>query len=323
MDTASAIIVRLELQIPVSGGAAPPILLGSGGIVQPGTQAPPAPVAAPAGVSPVARAMLAPRAAPTLPAGFKILNFDFPGQVAKVKAATGGTSGVICASGRALLAPPYNKRPKVTVRIYTDIFQNVPNEPEGGVELGETDSQGFWGIAELGTANCGATASDDVKNRFVVWYDYENVIPTAKEDAVFIGVRADTTDDCDVRLRTPPPAMAGIPTVIVPQWSLHASGFAGDRVADLNGQWSLSINTAEKRPFLWTSSSGSARVELYLTVPCASKWKLVFVNRGVRIEYSMPAAEWSSTGANIFTTVHSEGLPPDAAIPASLVVLPG
>ena len=249
----------------------------------------------------------------------ELTSISCPPMTAKVKVPYGTTSGVVSASGQAPLAPPYNTPPTVWAKIRTNINSPVTPTIDSGATKLTADMNGFWGTDALGTANCGP-AGYGVKNRFIVWYDYGSVAPITVYHFVFTGICSDTTDQCDRFARQA--TIVPIPTVVIPEWELCVGGFSGDGLDELNGDWLLTIDTTEKRPFLWTATDGSMSVRLSLALPCGSKWKLKFQNGDAGIEYSMPASEWTPTGTNIFTSVHSEGLPECATLPASIVISP-
>lgn len=301
------ILIRLEVQIPTTLGQVTPIITTTTGNAGVPCASGPAP-------TPTAKADSAKSSA--------LSGITCPFDTAKVKVAYGATSGVICAGGRATVGYPYGK-PNVKVKIYTNLSEGYPvDKPaDDAVDLGRTNDWGDWYIDELGSAACGPVGYG-VDNRLVVWLEYDGEPRPAIVTTIFKGVCANTTDECH-RVSTPNRHAYEAPAQIVPQWHITVSGFSGGKLARLCRKWSLPLNTEPGASYSWISDrEGSSRAELFLTRPCHSTWKLVFTCEDCRIEYSLPAGQWCPSGTNIFTTVQTFGLPLDACVPASVVVIP-
>jgi hypothetical protein len=294
------IVIRLEVLIPHVPGQPAPVITAK-------THESPPPATAPAPQT----AMKTAASCITCPTG----------ATAKVKVNYGYESGVIFIAGRATVSYPYGK-PRVWAKIYPNLTASIPEDhiDAGATDLGVTDDDGFWFRPEFGTAVCGPDGNTTKNNRLAVWLVYDGYDHPTTCIQPFIGICSEDTDDC-ARVQQSAAKHHAPPTTIVPAWELTASGFGGKGITRFNREWQLELS---ETPYRWTSgdAEGKPRVELFLTRPCHSKWKLVFSTSEYKVEYVLAAEHWSPDGANIFTTVRTFGLPLDASVPGSIVITP-
>jgi hypothetical protein len=309
------IVIRLEVQIPVTGqGAGRPVVLAS-----------------PMAAAPVAAGLNGTTQISTPTTGPTRVRVDTCGQY-------------ICARGTSIDGGNIPARTVFAKVYHGDVpLGTIPDLPDTVVRAAIPDrGNGTWQffgandseIPGAQCADCGTgtgTGGSGLTNTLALWVDWGNY-PLEKCRVVFQGC-CDTVTECDVPPgaaaalgRTPATLAARVASAAAPaplHWSLDAEGFpASGPSAVLNGSHVLSLRASEGGHGVWDnteSGAGSPYVELRGGAG-EEDWELTLRAGDTVVRYRRPAGDWDPLGPN--TLELAEGKPGRRKLPHSLTIVP-
>jgi hypothetical protein len=235
----------------------------------------------------------------------------------------------ICARGQV------SDDPATIQAIYARVYpqqlnpSQIPPSPPSGAAQTTVNALGDWefvGANELPNAACGPYAYPAI-NTLVVWKRFTNYPyrPDEPGFTYFLGV-CSTETECP-QDGVPPPGTQEVLVVAPREWRVKVKGLSGVLASAFRKAPAVVLKLRQGRgtTVCWDNGGDGGRaplVELRCDALGGPLWRLTFRAGDCTAEYSKKACDWDPLGANTFSCVTVTGFGPDDTISPTQTVEP-